>query len=83
MYVLVDVSIGIDHLHRSNLKLVGLLQTSRVVMHTAILGELSCGTLPNRQKRQPLPVLGQCLRLGRNTAMSEIIKLRGNPLFYG
>src|SRR5215472_6291569 len=49
MNVLVDASVWIDHLHRSDPGLVELLQASEVVMHSAVLGELACGTLPNRR----------------------------------
>jgi predicted nucleic acid-binding protein len=50
MNVLVDVSVWIDHLHRSDPGLVALLQASEVVIHSAVLGELACGTLPNRRE---------------------------------
>ncbi|HTD16705.1 MAG TPA: PIN domain-containing protein [Chthoniobacterales bacterium] len=50
MNVLVDASVWIDHLHRSDPGLVALLQASEVVRHSAVLGELACGTLPNRRK---------------------------------
>ncbi len=48
MRVLVDTSVWIDHLRKPNSALVGLLKSNRVLMHTAVLGELACGTLPNR-----------------------------------
>jgi predicted nucleic acid-binding protein len=47
---LVDTSVWIDHLHRTDPELVTLLRETLVVMHPAVLGELACGTLPNRQK---------------------------------
>ncbi len=50
MNVLVDASVWIDHLHRSDSGLVALLQASDVVMHSAVLGELASGTLPNRRE---------------------------------
>jgi len=50
MNVLVDTSVWIDHLHRSDPGLVAFLQASEVVMHSAILGELACGTLPHRRE---------------------------------
>jgi len=50
MNVLVDSSVWIDHLHRSDAGLVALLQASEVVMHSAVLGELACGTFPNRRE---------------------------------
>jgi predicted nucleic acid-binding protein len=48
MQVLVDTSVWIDHLHRTDPGLVALLEKSLVVMHPAILGELGCGSIPNR-----------------------------------
>ena len=50
MNVLVDASVWIDHLHHSDASLVELLQSSEVVMHSAVLGELACGSLPNRRE---------------------------------
>jgi predicted nucleic acid-binding protein len=50
MQVLVDTSVWIDHLHRGEPQLVALLQEARVLMHPAVLGELACGSLPNRGK---------------------------------
>jgi predicted nucleic acid-binding protein len=50
MQVLVDTSVWIDHLHRSDPELVALLRENLVVMHPAVLGELACGNLPNRQE---------------------------------
>jgi predicted nucleic acid-binding protein len=50
MQVLVDTSIWIDHLHRTDPGLVTLLQGTRVVMHPGVLGKLACGSVPNRQE---------------------------------
>jgi predicted nucleic acid-binding protein len=50
MLVLVDTSVWIDHLHRSDPELVALLWETRVVTHSAVLGELACGSIPNRQE---------------------------------
>jgi predicted nucleic acid-binding protein len=50
MSVLVDTSVWIDHLHQSEPGLVALLQSSEVIMHSAVLGELACGALPRRQE---------------------------------
>jgi predicted nucleic acid-binding protein len=50
MQVLVDTSVWIDHLHRTDTELVALLQRTRVVMHPGVFGELSCGSIPNRQE---------------------------------
>ena len=50
MQVLVDTSVWIDHLRRADAQLVALLLEARVLMHPAVLGELACGRIPNRQK---------------------------------
>ena len=50
MQVLVDTSVWIDHLHRIDAELVALLGENLVVMHPAVLGELACGIIPNRQE---------------------------------
>ncbi len=46
--ILVDTSIWIDHLRRSNEELVSLLYGNLVLMHPCVLGELACGNLESR-----------------------------------
>jgi predicted nucleic acid-binding protein len=46
--ILADSSVWIDHLHRPDDDLVGLLRTQRVVMHMAVLGEVALGQLRDR-----------------------------------
>ena len=50
MRVLVDTSVWIDHLRRTDAQLVALLQETGALMHPAVLGELTCGSIPNRQR---------------------------------
>jgi predicted nucleic acid-binding protein len=50
MRVLVDTSVWINHLHRADSDLIALLRESRVLMHASVLGELACGSIPNRQE---------------------------------
>jgi predicted nucleic acid-binding protein len=50
MRVLVDTSVWINHLHRADADLIALLRQSRVLMHPSVLGELACGSIPNRQE---------------------------------
>ena len=80
MQVLVDTSVWIDHLHRSDPELVALLRETLVVMHPAVLGELACGTLPNRQE-----FLALWLSLPRVTGVSfeEAITLLENKMLWG
>jgi len=46
--ILVDTSVWIDHLHRSEPSLVELLGRSAVVRHPMVVGELALGSLKNR-----------------------------------
>jgi predicted nucleic acid-binding protein len=50
MSVLVDSSIWINHLHRSAPVLESLLLAGEVITHPAIIGELACGSLKNRER---------------------------------
>ena len=47
--ILVDTSIWIDHLHRSDPTLATLLDGSQVGTHPMIIGELALGSLRDRQ----------------------------------
>ena len=48
--VLVDTSVWVDHFRRGNSALVGLLNDGRVLTHPFVVGELSCGTLNEREE---------------------------------
>jgi predicted nucleic acid-binding protein len=48
--VLVDSSVWVDHFRKCNDALVDLLALDRVLVHPLIVGEIACGTPPNRQK---------------------------------
>ena len=48
--VLVDTSVWVLHFRQSNLALVKLLEQDAVRMHPLILGELACGTPPERTR---------------------------------
>lgn len=47
--ILVDTSVWIDHLRTGDPALVALLNTSRVLSHSFIVGELACGNLKERK----------------------------------
>lgn len=47
--ILVDTSIWIDHLHRSQAALSALLNEAQVCTHPMIIGELALGSLRDRQ----------------------------------
>ena len=46
--VLVDTSVWVEHFRQAEPRLVALLVHDEVGMHPLILGELACGTTPNR-----------------------------------
>ncbi|MCC4118720.1 VapC toxin family PIN domain ribonuclease [Aromatoleum toluclasticum] len=46
--VLVDTSVWIDHFRRRNAALVDLLERDLVVTHPLVVGEIACGTPPDR-----------------------------------
>jgi predicted nucleic acid-binding protein len=54
--ILVDSSVWIDHLHRTDTRLVGLLDDVRVCTHPMVIEELALGTL--RRRRHVLDSLG-------------------------
>jgi predicted nucleic acid-binding protein len=47
--ILVDTSVWVDHLRRTDPGLVSLLERSAVVMHPFVVGEIACGTLRDRK----------------------------------
>ena len=47
--VLVDTSTWIAHLRSTNEDLVELLSSNSVLTHSAVIGELACGSLKNRK----------------------------------
>ena len=46
--ILVDTSVWIDHFRHGNDKLMRLLESQLVVTHPFVVGELACGSVPNR-----------------------------------
>jgi predicted nucleic acid-binding protein len=45
---LVDTSVWVDHFRRGNDRLRQMLQDAEVCTHPMVLGELACGSLPQR-----------------------------------
>jgi predicted nucleic acid-binding protein len=48
--VLIDTSVWVDHFRNRNDVLVGLLALDFVMVHPMVLGEIACGTPPNRDR---------------------------------
>lgn len=70
--ILVDRSVGIDHLRSGSPALAALLQNEAVCTHDFVIGELACGNLHNRAE-----VLGLLQSLTRLSAATE-----DEPLFF-
>jgi predicted nucleic acid-binding protein len=80
MEVLVDTSVWIDHLRRGDTQLSSLLQEARVLMHPAVLGELACGSIPNRQR---LLTLWLALPRIATVSFEEAFALVENRMLWG
>lgn len=48
--ILVDTSVWVDHLRKSDRGLAALLTASSVLMHPFVIGELACGNLRKRDQ---------------------------------
>jgi predicted nucleic acid-binding protein len=48
--VLVDTSVWVSHFKSGNVRLKGLLEDGKAILHPFIVGELACGNLRNRQE---------------------------------
>ena len=46
--ILVDTSVWIDHLRTGDQRLAHLLESTQVLIHPFVIGELACGNLGNR-----------------------------------
>ena len=57
--ILVDTSVWVDHLRKPNPEVVEHLSARDVLIHPFVIGELACGTLPDRSVLQRLNELPQ------------------------
>ena len=80
MDVLVDSSVWIAHFRKRDEALVDLLGRDRVLIHPMILGELACGTPPDRART--LADLST-LRYGQQPSLSEAMDFVERHQLYG
>lgn len=78
--ILVDTSIWIDHLHRSDDKLAALLDVGLVVTHPMVIGELALGSL--RERGIVLGLLSQ-LPTVDEASSDEVLSLVERRALYG
>jgi predicted nucleic acid-binding protein len=75
--VLVDTSVWVDHFRHGNAALVDLLVLDLVIAHPLVLGEIACGTPPNRvQTLADLDGLQQARQASVREAMAFIERER-------
>lgn len=78
--VLVDTSVWIGHFRERSAALVQLLQMDAVLGHPMVLGELACGTPPQRERTLgDLALLAQA----RQATLAEVLALVERERLYG
>ncbi|MCL2656352.1 MAG: type II toxin-antitoxin system VapC family toxin [Betaproteobacteria bacterium] len=78
--VLVDTSVWGDHFRLCNDALTDLLELDRVVAHPLVLGEIACGTPPNRV--QTLANLGS-LQQAQQASIREVMDFIERERLFG
>jgi predicted nucleic acid-binding protein len=78
--VLVDTSVWVDHFRQHNNALAGLLELDLVMAHPLILGEIACGSPPNRA--QTLSDL-RSLRQPRQASVLEVMDFIERERLFG
>lgn len=78
--VLVDTSIWVEHFRHGNSTLVELLSLNRVMAHPLVIGEIACGTPPQRgQTLASLSLLPQ----PQQAALPEVLDFIQREYLYG
>ncbi len=80
MRVLVDTSVWVAHWRARNAALAALLQADAALMHPMVLGEIACGTPP--QRATSLAALAD-LRPAHQATPSETLALIERHALYG
>ena len=78
--VLVDTSVWVAHFREPNAALVALLNADQVLMHPMVLGELACGTPPERARTLSDLAL---LRQAQQASLREVIDLVDREKLHG
>ena len=78
--VLVDTSVWVDHFRNGNATLAALLESDRVLVHPMVIGEMACGTPPDRTRT--LAAL-HALRLARAATLEEVGAFVERERLYG
>jgi predicted nucleic acid-binding protein len=78
--VLVDTSVWVGHFREHNPELLELMVTDKVLGHPMVLGEVACGTPPNRAE-----VLANLRRLqpAQHASMTEVVEFISREHLFG
>jgi predicted nucleic acid-binding protein len=77
--ILVDTSVWIDHFRKNDPRLVRLLELNIVYVHPAVIGEIACGCLKNRDILNLLADLAHAVV----ASDAEVMHLIAEHKFYG
>lgn len=78
--ILVDTSVWVSHLRKSEPRLAALLAENLVLVHPFVIGEIACGNLKNRNT--VLESL-EALPLARSARHSEVLHLVARHRLWG
>ena len=78
--VLVDTSVWVDHFRQHNEELVSLLELDLVIAHPLVIGEIACGTPPDRT--QTLSDL-QGLQQTQQASIREVVDFIDHERLFG
>ena len=70
--ILADTSVWVDHLRRPNSEMIERLTARDILIHPFVIGELACGTLPDRSVLQRLDDLPQIVSATHDEVLSLI-----------
>ena len=78
--ILIDTSVWVAHFRQHNVALAKLLASDQALMHPMVLGELACGTPPERQRTLADMAL---LQPAQQASLSEVMDFIDRERLYG
>lgn len=78
--ILIDTSVWVAHFRQHNVALAELLASDQALVHPMVLGELACGTPPERQRTLADMTL---LQPAQQASLSEVMDFIDRERLYG